>query len=112
MSLTSLRHHFAYSHVVIKHCKVHPVTGHEGPEVEYRYSSTLSLTSALDGGGWSRPLLGIFIPGKDPIPIAQEAGLAPGSVWTVAENLAPTGIRSPDHWAHSESLYRKRYPGP
>jgi hypothetical protein len=26
-------------------------TGHEGPEGKYRYSSTLSLTSALDGGG-------------------------------------------------------------
>jgi hypothetical protein len=34
---------------------VHPRTGHEGPEREYRYSSTLSLTSALDGGGWSTP---------------------------------------------------------
>jgi hypothetical protein len=25
--------------------------GREGPESEYRYSSTFSLTSALDGGG-------------------------------------------------------------
>jgi len=31
--------------------KVHPRTGNEGPEGAYRYSSTLSLTSALDGGG-------------------------------------------------------------
>jgi hypothetical protein len=30
--------------------KVHPRTGHEGPEGEQRYSPTLSLTSALDGG--------------------------------------------------------------
>jgi hypothetical protein len=29
--------------------KVHPVAGHEGPEEEQRYSSTLSLFSALDG---------------------------------------------------------------
>ena len=29
--------------------KVRPITGHEGPEGEYRYSSTLSLTSTLDG---------------------------------------------------------------
>ena len=29
--------------------KVHPRTGHEGPKGEQRYSSTLSLTSALDG---------------------------------------------------------------
>jgi hypothetical protein len=33
-----------------------------------------------------------LIPGKDPIPIVQEAGWATGSVWTGAENLAPTGI--------------------
>jgi hypothetical protein len=31
--------------------KGHPRTGHEGPEGEYRYSTTLSLTSALDGVG-------------------------------------------------------------
>jgi len=28
-------------------------TGHVGPEGEQRYSSTFSLTSALDVGGWS-----------------------------------------------------------
>jgi hypothetical protein len=28
------------------------------------------------------------------------------------QNLAPTGIRSPDRPARSESLYRMRYPGP
>ena len=32
--------------------KVHPRTGHEGPEGEQRYSYTPSLTSALDGGGY------------------------------------------------------------
>jgi hypothetical protein len=31
--------------------KVHPTTAHEGPEGEERHSSTLSLTSALDGVG-------------------------------------------------------------
>jgi hypothetical protein len=31
-------------------------------------------------------------PGKDPVLIAQEAGWAPGPVWTGEENLAPTGI--------------------
>jgi len=30
------------------------MTGHEGPEMEYRYSSTLSLTSALDEVGGQR----------------------------------------------------------
>ena len=51
-------------------------------------------------------------PGKDPAPVVQEAGLAPGPVWMVAENLAPTGIRSPDRPAPSESLYGLRYGGP
>jgi len=51
-----------------------------------------------------------FTPGKDPVPIVQEAGWAPGPVWTGAENLAPTGIRSPDRPARSQSLYRLSYP--
>ena len=34
-----------------------------------------------------------FTPVKDPVPIVQEAGWAPGPVWR-AENLVPTGIRS------------------
>jgi hypothetical protein len=54
-----------------------------------------------------RPL---FTPGKDPVTIVREAGWAPGLVWTGAENLAPTGIRSPDRPARSQSLYRPRYP--
>jgi hypothetical protein len=47
----------------------------------------------------------LFTPGKDPVPTVQEAGLAPGTVWTGAENLTPTRIQSPDHPAHSQSLY-------
>ena len=68
------------------------------------YSYTLPSTSALDGGGRSTPLLGRFTPGKDPVPIVQEAGWAPERVWTGAENLAPSGIRSPDRPSRSESL--------
>ena len=52
-----------------------------------------------------------FTPGKDPVPIVQEAGWAPEPVWTGAENLAQTGIRSPDLPARSESLYRLSYRG-
>ena len=54
--------------------------------------------------------LPLFSPGKDPVPIVQEAGWATGPVWTGTENLAPTGIRSPDRLARSQSLYRLRYP--
>jgi hypothetical protein len=45
--------------------KGHPRTGQEGPEGEQRYSSTLSLTLALDEGGLSTPRPGRFIPGKE-----------------------------------------------
>jgi len=34
-----------------------------------------------------------FTPGKDPVPILQEAGWAPGPVWT-GRKSRPTGIRS------------------
>jgi hypothetical protein len=54
-----------------------------------------------------RPL---FTPGKDPVPIVQEAGWSPGSVWTGAENLASTENGSPDRPACSQSLYRLSYP--
>jgi hypothetical protein len=30
--------------------KIHPITDHEGTEMQYRYASTLSLTSTLGGG--------------------------------------------------------------
>jgi len=31
--------------------RVHHMTCHEGPKGNHKYGSTLSLTSALDGGG-------------------------------------------------------------
>jgi hypothetical protein len=55
-----------------------------------------------------RPL---YPPRKDPISSVQEAGWAPGPVWTGAENLAFIGIRCPDRPARSESLYWLRYLG-
>ena len=62
--------------------------------------------------GWGisvtpRPL---FTPGKDPVPIVQEAGWAPGPVWTGVENVAHAGIRFPDRPGRSQSLHRLRYP--
>ena len=51
-------------------------------------------------------------PGKDPVPIVQEAGWAPGPVWTGAENLAPTGIRSSDRPACSSVAIPTELLGP
>jgi hypothetical protein len=56
-------------------------------------------------GVWSASRPGRFTPGKDPVSIVQEAGWAPGPVWTTAKNLAPTAIRSPDLPARSQYLY-------
>ena len=68
---------------------------------------SLSLTSALDIGGWLTPRPGRFTPGKeDPVPTVQEAGWSPEPVWVSAKNLAPIGIPSAGHPNRSESLYR------
>ena len=69
------------------------------------------MTSALDGVGGQRQATVAFTPGKDPVPIVQKAGWAAGPVWIGAQILAPTGIRSRDLPARSESLYRLSYPG-
>jgi hypothetical protein len=42
---------------------------------------------------------------RHPLPIVQGAEWAPVTVWMDAENVAPTGIRSPDRPATSQSLY-------
>ena len=55
------------------------------------YSANLSLTSALDLGGWSTPRPGRYTPVKYTVPVLWEAGWAPGLAWTGAENLAPNG---------------------
>jgi hypothetical protein len=68
------------------------------------------MTAALEGGEWSAALPGRTLPpGKDPVPMVQEGGWAPGPVWTGGKSR-PTGIRFPDRPARSESLYRLSYP--
>ena len=46
--------------------KVHPRTDNKGPEGEYRYSSTLSLTSTLDGVAGQHHGPAALTPGKRP----------------------------------------------
>jgi len=49
-----------------------------------------------------------FTPGKDPVPILQEAGWAPGPVWTGGKSrLHRDSI--PDRPGRSQSLYRLSY---
>jgi hypothetical protein len=79
----------------------------------HRGSRGITLTFHDHGTsrGWGvsvtpRPLL---TPGKDSVPIVQEAGWAPGPVWTGAKNLAPTGIRSPDRLLLNRFLLKYIY---
>jgi hypothetical protein len=63
------------------------------------------------GGEWLTPRPGSFTAGgQDSLFIVCETGWAPGPVWTGAENLDLTGIRSQDRQTRSESLCRLRYP--
>jgi hypothetical protein len=75
----------------LKHLKdyAHPITGHEGLKGEQRYSCTLSLTLAVDWGSRSTTPWPLDLRETDPVFIVQEAGWAPGLVWTGAENTAP-----------------------
>ena len=50
-----------------------------------------------------------FTPGKDPVPILQEAGWAPGPIWTGGKSR-PHRDSIPDRPARSQSLYRLSYP--
>ena len=50
-----------------------------------------------------------FTPGKDPVPILQEAGWAPGPVWR-GGIYRPHRDSIPDHPARSHSIYRLSYP--
>ena len=50
-----------------------------------------------------------FTPGKDPVPILQEAGWAPGPVWTGGKSR-PHRDSIPDRPASRQSLYRLSYP--
>ena len=69
----------------------------------------LFLTLGARRGGVHAALRPLHPRERGPVPIVQEAGCAPGPVWTGAESLAPTGIRSPDRPACSESLYGLHY---
>jgi hypothetical protein len=58
-------------------------------------------------GGWSTSRSGQFTPGKDPVPIVQEAGWAPGLVLTGAENLAPSNKTASNKTASNKTASNK-----
>ena len=70
------------------------------------------MTAALEGSEWSAARLGRTLPpGKDPVPIVQEAGWPPGPVWT-GRKSRPPGIWCPDRSARSWVAIPTELPGP
>jgi hypothetical protein len=92
--------------------KVHPITCHEDTEGEYGCNSTLSLTSALDGGGWSMPRPGRFTPAEETrYPLYRRLCGPQGRSGWVLKTSPPSGILTPKRPTRIESLSRLRYPG-
>ena len=79
---TSARNFLALDTYKGKAC---PRKDYEGPDGEWRYGSTISLTSALDGVGGERHAPVTLFPGMT----RYEAGRAPGPVWAGKKNLVP-----------------------
>jgi len=77
--------------------KFQPITGHKGPEGEYCYSSTLSLTSAPDGSDQSHA------------PASLNPGKRPGKLFTDGWVGPRAGV---DKYGKSHSPHRVPIPGP
>jgi len=58
----------------------------------------------MGGGVVITPQL-LYPQGREPVPIVQKAGWAPGLVWMSAENLALTGVQTVISSAVKMSLY-------
>ena len=68
------------------------------------------MTAAIEGGEWSAACPGhtaLYV-GKHPVPILQEAGWAPGPVWTGGKSR-PHWDSMPDRPARSQPLYGLSY---
>jgi len=77
------------------------------------YSSSRSLNSAVDGMSGQRHAPAALTPGKRPGYHYTEGWLAPRAELDGSGKFRPpTGIRSSDRQARSESIYRLRYTGP
>jgi hypothetical protein len=91
--------------------KGNPVTGPGGPIGWVEVQLNSFLTSALGGGVWSASRPGRFYPRKRAGTHCTGGWVGPGAGLDRCGKSRPTGIRSPDLPASSESLYRLRCPG-
>ena len=93
--------------------KVFPRTGHEDPEREQMYSSTLPSTSALDGMGGQRHARAALPPGMTWYPLYRRLGgpqvrsgqvqkISPRTVQSVASRYSDCAKQAPHAWGRSE----------
>jgi len=87
------------------------MTGHEDPDVEYMDSSTLSLNSAIGGGGSTlRPAA--LPPGKARYPLYGRLGGPQGRSGRLRKISPPPGFDPRAVKPIEQSLYRLRCPRP
>jgi hypothetical protein len=87
-----------------------PRTVHEVPEREQRFISALSLTSALDEGGWLTPCPGFFTLGTENLyPVYKRQGRPQGRSGRVRKISPPPGFD--ERRGSSQSQYRLSYRG-
>jgi len=90
----SIHSTFSQSHLLCTgKGKGHPITGHKGPEGEQRYSSTISLTSSLDGMGCQcHTLATLPPPGKTQYPFYRRLDGPQGRSGRVLKISPPPGF--------------------
>jgi len=71
---------------------MHPRTGHKGPEGEWKYSSTVTLTSALVGVDGQRHTPAGLLPGKTQYPLYRRLGGPQGRSGRVGKIYPSPGI--------------------
>jgi len=88
------------------------VKGHEGPEGKQRYSSTLSVTSALDGCGCLMSRSGFFTLGEETRYALCTRLRGPRGRSRRVRRISPPPGFVPRTAQNVESLYRLSYRGP
>jgi len=85
--------------------KVHPRRGHEGPEGEWRYHTTLSLISAVDRGGVVNTALVTSPQRTGPSTHCTRGWVGPRARIEGCAKSHPNYDLIPGRLAYSESLY-------
>jgi hypothetical protein len=85
--------------------KIHPRICHEGPEREQRYSSTLHLTSALEGVSGQRHTPAGLLPGKTRCPLYRRLGGPYGRSGQVRK-ISPPPVFDP--WTVQSTTYNRQ----